>query len=428
MSSYLRLTLLILGFIIAVGPALADDKVSFEKGAQAFAQKNYALAIDYFKQARSQGYNPNTINFNLGVSHFKLKQYPQAETAFRRVLPSPKLKQLVQYNLGLVKLKQQHKSEARRWFTLAQDQQVHSQYFSDKIERLAATMNGQSGKRSTSIFQIDGGANIAYGYDSNVTLTTTGSPSTLSDKFTESFAYLYFRMPYANFKLRYYEQNFSTVNQNDYRQLETRLEFPLETGNWIITPGIYYTTSKLNQQDYQSINNAVLEAKYRFADRSSLLFRYNYSDIKIENALYNYLDGSKQRFRAQLISNTALGKLRLRYEYETNDRLNQPADNLLNTPAVDYSPTRHSFRLRLKNSISKSIKIKNELLFRNSLYGPVPSGTREDNRRQYLLTLYVLPVSGLEIGVKYLYTTNKSNFAAEHYTRHITQAYLYYYF
>ena len=423
MSVYLRLALLIIGFFIVIAQSLADSNVSFERGAQAFTRKNYSLAIGYFKQARTQGYNQNTINYNLGVSYFKLKQYPYAETAFRNTLHSPKLKQLVQYNLGLVKLKQQRKTEARQWFALAQDRSAHPQYYSDKIARLAATMNGQPVKpikKTASTFQIDGGASIGYGYDSNVTLTTTGSASGLSDQFTESFAYLYFLMPYTNFKLNYFDQSFSTYGVNDYRQLEARLEFPVRAGSWTITPGVYYTSSKLDRQDYQSINNAALKAKFRFAKRDSLLLRYNYSDIESENALYNYLAGSQQRFRTELINDTVLGQFRLRYEYEYNDRIN--------TPVEDFSPTRHSFRLRLKNSITKSIKIKNEILYRNSAYNPVPDGTRKDDRQQYLLTLYMLPVAGLEIGVKYLYTTNKSNFAAEHYTRRVTQAYLYYYF
>lgn len=420
MSLYLRLTLFIVGFFIAIAQSLADNKIVFEKGAQAFAQKNYSQAINYFKQARTQGYNQNTINYNLGVSYFKLKQYAQAEAAFRNALRSPKLKQLVQYNLGLVKLKQQRKTEARQWFKLAQDRTVHPQYYNDKISRLAAIMSGQPINKNASAFRIDGGASVAYGYDSNVTLTTTGSPSALSDQFTESFAYLYLLMPYTHFKLNYYDQSFSTYSVNDYRQLEARLEFPFRADSWTITPGVYYTSSKLDRQNYQSINNAALAAKFRFAKRDSLLLRYNYSDIAIENPLYNYLAGSQQRFRAELINDTVLGQFRLRYEYEYNDRVN--------TPIEDFSPGRHSFRLRLKNSITKSIKIKNEFLYRNSVYNPVPDGTRKDNRRQYLLTLYVLPVSGLEIGVKYLYTTNKSNFAAEHYTRRVTQAYLYYYF
>ncbi len=431
MSSYLRLMLFSFGFVIVIAPALADDQTAFEKGARAFSEKNYSLAIDYFKQAQAQGYNQNTINFNLGVSYFKLKQYPQAEIAFRNALRSPKLKQLVQYNLGLVKLKQQHKTEAYHWFKLAQDKQAHSPYYSDKISRLAIAMAGQPVKKSSPAVRIVGGASLAYGYDSNVTLQTSGSASGLSDQFIESFAYLYFRMPYTNFKLNYYDQSFSTLDPNDYRQLQARLEFPVDNGDWTMTPGVFYTSSKLGRQDYQSINNVAFEAKYRFAKRDSLLFKYQYSDITVENPVYNYLAGTQQRLRAELINNTFLGQFRLRYDYEHNDRVNRPTE--------DFSPTRQGLRLRLRNSITKKIKMKNELRYRRSTYNyspgdpddpinPIPAGTREDSRKQYQLTLYALPIPHLEMGIKYLYTSNDSNFDAEQYSRRITQAYLYYYF
>ena len=431
MSWYLRLTLLTI-LILPITPCTAVESLSFEKGLQAFSKKDYLRAIYYFDQAKKQTPERNTIYYNLGVSHFKLKHYPQAEASFRVALRSEKLRQLVQYNLGLVKLKQRQTAEAQRWFDRAKDKRAHPRYFNQKIYMLAATIN-QTPNRTKVVtaatpFKFNAGANLAYGYDSNVTQTGTGSPSTQPDHFSESFAYLHFSIPYTQLKLTYYGQDFKTINTSDYQQLETKLEFPIRIDNWTITPAWSYTPSQLDKQDYQSVTEASFDLKYHFTKKDSLLFKYRHSDIEIDNPLYNYLTGTQQRFRTELINETFLGQFRLRYDYEYNNRQNDLNTMLTPNTLTDYSPTRHSLRLRLKNSLSQKIKIKNEFSYRHSLYHEDSNGLRKDNRKQYQLNLYTPLFSNMELGVKYLYTKNNSSLTTENYTRRITLAYLYLYF
>jgi len=433
MASCLRLTLLLVLFMTSIGSGQAADSLAFESGLRDFKDKDYLRAIYYFNLAKKQGGNQNTIHYNLGVSHFKLKHYPQAEAAFRVALRSRKLKQLIQFNLGLVKLKQRQATAAQHWFKLAQNRNAHL-HFSEKIARLAAEISKPeiskssiqkkpSRTRSSSSYSVAVGANIASGHDSNVTQTSTGFSLAQQDDFSERFAFLHFRLPYVRLKLTYYEQDFDTLNTSDYRQLESKLEFPIKLESWTITPALLYTSSQLKQQDYQSVSETSLDLKYRFAKRDSLLFKYRYSDIQVDDSDFSFSEGTRQRFRVQLVNDTFLGQFRLRYDFEQNDRL-----NAIDT---DFSPTRHGLRLRLKNSLSKQFKIKNELIYRRSTYQADIRNkgvAREDNRQQYQFNLYVLPFSNMELGVKYLYTSNSSNIANEDYKRRITQAYVYVYF
>jgi len=420
-----RFLIIAMVFTISVASAFAGDDTFFQRGMQAFKSKNYSQAIHYFNQARASGYNRFVIEYNLGVSHYKLGQYLQAETSFQGALASNKLKSIVEYNLGLVKLKQKQKREAIEWFKKAarnNDNPKISTLASRMIKKYSVTRKRNKHKRNTQKNFLDGGVNIAYGHDSNVTQAATGSPSTQSDDIQETYAYLNILFKHVDVKFSYFDQNFATINSNDFTQPGAALAFPVKTGKWRITPSLHYTSSQLDNIDYQSTSGLRLDLKRYTSKGNYLRFRYQFSDVASDNLLYDYLDGTRQRFRGEYVSATAIGQLRLRYEYEMNDRQD--------TATRNYSPTRHSLRLRLKNSLPATFRMKNEIVFRNSIYEAesVSGFIREDNRFQYKLNLYATPISGLELGVRYTYTDNDSNLTAEIFTRNITQGYLNWYF
>lgn len=415
-----RFLIIAMVFTVNVASVFAADDIFFNQGMQAFKSKNYPQAIRYFNQAKAGGYNRFVIEYNLGVSHYKLGQYLQAEKSFQAALTSEKLKPIVQYNLGLVKLKQKQKREAIEWFKKAARSKDNP-----KISTLANRMIKKysiARKQNKQKNFLDGGVNLAYGHDSNVTQAATGSPSEQHDDILETYAYLNILFKHVDVKFSYFHQDFATIDSNDFTQLGTALAFPVKTGKWKITPSLHYASSQLDNMDYQSTSGLRLDLKRYTSKGNYLRFRYQFDDVESDNPLYDYLDGTRQRFRGEYLSATAIGRLRLRYEYETNDRQE--------TSTRNYSPTRHSLRLRLKNSLTATFRIKNEIVFRNSVYEAAGTDdfTREDNRFQYKLNLYATPISGLELGVRYTYTDNDSNMTTEIFTRNVTQGYLNWYF
>lgn len=410
-----RLLIIAMAFIFNVATVFASDSNLFDLGMQAFKSKDYRKAIRYFNQAKQSGYNPLVIEYNLGVSHYKLGQYLQAEKSFQGALASEKLKPIVQYNLGLVKLKQKQKREALAWF-----EQAAGQAASPKISTLANTMINKYKVSKKRANFLDGGINIAYGHDSNVTQVATDSPSERADDFLETYANLKILFKHIDLKFSYYNKDYSTDNSNDYRQLGTALAFPIKTGKWRITPSLLYTSSELDRIDYQSTSGIRLDLKRYTSRRNYLRFRYQFNDIESDNPSYNYLDGTRHRFRTEYLTTTRVGQIRVRYEYEANDRQD--------TATTNYSPTRHSIRLRLRNSLPAALKMKNEILIRDSVYEAVSGLVRDDDRFQYRFNLYTTPTAGLELGVLYTYTDNRSNFTTETFSRNVAKGYLSWYF
>lgn len=418
-----RLLIVVMVFSLDVTTLFARNDSPFELGMQAFKSEDYSQAIRYFNQAKFSGHNQFVIEYNLGVSHYKLGQYLQAERAFQGVLASNKLQSVAQYNLGLVKLKQKQKREAIEWFRKAANSTDDP-----KIRGLANRMieKYRISKKRTNF--VNGGINVAYSHNSNVTQAATGSPSAQSDNVLETYAFLKVRLEHVDFKLSYFNQDFSTINSNDFTQLGTTLGFPFRTGKWRITPALAYTTRQLNATDYQSTSGLRLDLKRYISKGDYLRFRYRYTDIQSDNPLYDYLDGTRHRFRAEYIHAAAIGRLRLRYEYEINDRQDEPGDAGNGIPARNYSPTRHSLRLQLRNTLPATFRMKNEIIFRNSVYEDAAGFIRKDDRWQYRFDLYAVPVSELELGMRYTYTDNNSNLSGDIFSRNVTQGYLNWYF
>lgn len=404
-----------MAFLFSITTVSASETQLFESGMQAFEAKQYQQAIRYFKQARQQGYNPFVIAYNLGVSHYKLGQYQQAERAFRKALSSPKLRQIVQYNLGLLKLKQKQKREALEWF-----QQAAASQDNPKITALADRMLSKYRTRKKRRNFLDGGVNVAYGYDSNVSQAATGTPSEQSDHILVTYAYINMLFDRVDLGLHHFKQDFSTINSNDFSQTGINAKFPFTLNKWRITPSMHYAENGLNGTDYQSIRDLRLDAKRFIGKGDYVRVRYRYSDIVSENSLYDYLDGTRHQFRADYYTITRFGRFRYRYEYEDNSRQNNGSAN--------YSPKRHSVQLQLKNSLPANLRMKNEILYRNSHYGETAGFIREDYRHQYRLHLYTMPFTGFETGIRFTYTENDSNNDAETFIRRVTQAYLNWYF
>jgi tetratricopeptide (TPR) repeat protein len=409
---------IVMVFLSSIGTAHASGSQSFESGLKAFAAKQYQQAIRHFEQAETQGYNRYVIAYNLGVSHYKLGQYQQADRAFHRALASPKLKQVVQYNLGLVRLQQKQKREAIEWF-----EKAAAGTSNPKIAAIAEQMLGkyQTRKKQKKKNYLDGGIIVAYGHDDNVTQAATGTPSERSDDILETYAYLNILFKHADLGLNFYSQDFDKINSNDFTQLGINTKFPFKLNKWRMTPSLHYAESELDKDDYQSVRDLRLDAKRFIGKGDYLRFRYRFSDIASEDSRYNYLEGSRQQLRADYYTITRLGRFRYRYEYEVNDRQNSATRN--------YSPTRHSLRIQLKNSLPAKLLMKNEVLARDSQYDEHTDGfVRKDYRYQYRLHLYTMPFKKFETGVRFTYTDNNSNIPTESFIRRVTQAYLNYYF
>ena len=411
MSTFLlRFTLISMIMLLASPAFAAPGDREFKQGIAAFKARHYQQAITAFEKAQQKGKKSSALTYNLGVSYYKTAQYAKAKQRFSQLLNNRQFRQLAQYNLGLVNLAQQHKQAAIDRFRQAADR-----HGDPKITALANRMLDKYAPASSKQ-RISGLLSLGYGHDSNVTLASTGSPTQQSDNYVELFGFVSIPAGPVTLHASLFRQDYQSVNSADFMQVSAGVLYPFQAGNWTLTPAVYLAKDTLNNSDFLTVTDFRFAASKPLAAHSKLLLRYRYSDIRADNAAYNYLQGSRHQFRAQHTSLTRFGQLRLRYELELNDRQNLSTAN--------YSPTRHTVLVRLKQRLAHDWQTKEEVSWRNSHYAEAAGITRDDKRYQLNVNADTRLGKAFRSGLRYSHTNNNSNLASETYTRNDVQAYI----
>lgn len=413
MTFALRAVLLTLAIVFATPTLAAPGDLEFKQGITAFRAGQYDQAITSFNMARQKGYNSSALTYNLGVCYYKTGQYDKAQQSFSQLLGDQQFRQLAQYNLGLVSLAQQHRQTAIDWFSQAADK-----HGDRKITALANNMLEKYAPQKTNR-QLSGLVSLGYGHDSNVTLASTGSPTQQADNYSQLFGFISIPAGPVTFNASLFRQDYQSVNSADFMQLRAGVLYPIETGGWTITPALYLAKEELNSSNFMTVTEARIGIDKALAAHRILQVRYRYSDFSADSAVYNYLQGSRQQLRVQQTNLTSFGELRLRYELELNNRQNLSTAN--------YSPTRHTLLVRLKQRPG-NWQISEQVSWRNSHYADAAGVTRDDTRLQLNLGADTRLGSDWRAGAQYEYTDNNSNLASETYTRNDIRAFLKYLF
>ncbi len=398
---------------LLVNPLFASaNPAAFDEGIAAFEKADYTAALQHFHQAEAAGMDSSALHFNLGVCYFKLQQYSQAEAQFVLTATDQRMAQLAHYNLGLTALRQANHSHAETWFRLAAASKQDA-----KLTKLAEHRLAMLGSSDLAQPRIFAGGTVAYGYDDNVTLLATESPSHQSDNYLE--ALLYANLPLTN-HLRLngsvYLQDYRRVNTADFSQYNLDVGYEINWHDWRLLPEAGLDKSNLGGKAYLAAMNLTLSARHHLTENRNVLLRLRYSDITADNTLYNYLDGSRLQWRVEYRQPTQLGKLRIRYELETNQRKNSSTTN--------YSPTRHDIRLRLDQVADENWQFREELQYRQSRYGDIAGVTRKDDRKVMMLQTSRKFTKAIAVGLKYTRSDNNSSVSLDSYRRNDYQVFM----
>jgi len=106
---------------------------------------------------------------------------------------------------------------------------------------------------------------------------------------------------------------------------------------------------KYGGEDYQSIIKLGAEARNSLSRNERLYFRYAYEDINSDRAIFDYLEGWRQKLRAEYRLYRKQDNTRLYYELELNNR----NDLTVTSGVYSYSPTRHTLRGRYTSMLSR---------------------------------------------------------------------------
>ena len=392
--------------------AVEKGEAEYNSGVKSFKLKKYSTALSYFKKAASKGMTKNTLVFNIGVTYYKLGDYKKAENNFKRLLVDTNFRQISFYNLGLIaeKLKRQKNAISRysKAVSINTDSKI-TQLANLQLDKL---LNRKSVKNNKNKARV----RLSFGNDDNITTTASNSPSNKSDNYLELYASI--KAPVknnVNLNAAFYSLDYSTFSANNYMFYSAGFDYSIKTLDWKIIPAINIIQSTLNNSSYQSVLDLKVSANKKLSQSSRVFLRYRHSNISSQNVLYDYLQGTRHQIRAEYMNRTELGKLRLRYQLELNDRQN--------TLLTNYSPTRHEFRARLKQTLKNNWGMSEEINYRLSNYDAASGITRNDSRLRLQFSALKKVKKNIHTGVRYTYTSNNSNIVSEEYTKNNIQVF-----
>lgn len=391
-------------------PSAGDT--DFNAGVKQFKNKEYKTALNYFLKAKKAGMKKNSLYFNIAVSYYKLGNYNKSRTYFKQLSKKKKFSQIAYYNLGLIAEKRKNNKAAIQWYKKSVKNNTNTRITKLSNIKLDKLLN----RKPVILKNTQAYISLAMGNDDNITNAASNSPSNKSDSYLELFAFI--KTPInsnLSFKGTLYDNSYNTLSAEDFSFYSAGLDYLVRTKNWQLTPEISLLNSTLNSTGYQNMIDYKLTAKRKLDRKSNLAMRYRYSDIDSKNTVYDYLKGNRQQFRIDYKRKIKPGKLRIRYQLETNSRQNKLTAN--------YSPTRHTMRLRLKHKITNNWKLSEELAYRLSSYESAAGVTREDTR----LRLRVIASKKINkewaAGIRYTHTNNDSNIVSENYRRNNIQVF-----
>lgn len=411
------LTVALLVVTVFLTPFASASQADFDKGAESFNQGYYSAAVAAFKKAEAQGMKSPALYYNLASSYYKLGEYGKAAEYFNKVRKYRDMQYLAEYNLGLVALKQDDKSSAKKWFSsVAKNSKdgklvVLAEKKLDEVASEAAAV-----KKPTPWMEQQWSAYLSasLGYDDNVNFAPPGITAERSDSFSEIVAsadYLFAGNRDSGWLGEAYFYDINYLNENVFDEYEYGASIKKHlklSSEWKTRFALDVSKSNYGGEDYQTIARLGAQSRNNLSRNEYLFLRYFYEDINSDNPLFDYLEGWRQRLRAEYQLYRKNDKARLYYELELNDRNDLVIATGNAAGLYSYSPTRHTLRGRYTYIFNQEWRLSGDLAYRASDYPATSNQNRQDNRiRAAAYTDYRL-YSDVKVRAKIEYTDNRS--------------------
>lgn len=423
-----RLPVLIMLVVFSL-PGMAATQDSFQTGAESFNQGYYAAAVKAFKKAESQGMKSPALYYNLASSYYKLGEYDNARQYFEKVRKYSSMKYLAEYNLGLVALKQNDVVTAEKWFS-----SVAKNSKDEKLVVLAEARLKEIRRQKTAAKQEPAWVSekwsaylsASLGYDDNVNFAPLGVAAKTSDNFSEFFAsvdYLFSGNRRTGWLGEAYFYDINYLNENVFDEYEygaNLKRFQQLSRDWQARFSVDLKKSNYGGEDYQTITSLGAQARNTLAKNQYAFLRYAYDNIVSNNTLFDYLEGWRQRMRAEYRVYRRQDNARLFYELELNDRNDL---TIATGGAFDglysYSPLRHTLRGQYTRILNQDWRLTGDLSYRASDYPTTPVQDRQDDRIKGVVYADYRISPDIKLRAKVEYTDNRSTESVFTYKRAI---------
>ncbi len=387
----------------------ASATETFNDAARLFKQKNYSAAIKKFKMAEKQGIKSVALYYNLASSYYRTGQYDRAREYFEKVKSFKRMKTIAEYNLGLIAEKQNNKTLAKQLYASVNKNSKDKKLRVLAVNRLnALTGNKQAKKWSAYI-------GLFYGNDDNVNFAPSGVSSNRSDNFFDFTASADYFISGTSTNGWLVEASYSSI---DYRKENNSDETDVGVGikkyhkinaDWQSQYSVNYYTLDYAGGDYQTIIRLGAWGRKKLSRNERLYLRYRYDDISSENATYNYLQGTRQKFRVEYRQYNRTNNKKVYYELEVNNREDRATSS--------YSPTRHTVRGKYTWKFNPQWRLTADGSYRISAYPAKGSQNRNDKRIKLAAYLDYYFDRKTKLRTKMVYTDNNSNTNSFDYTR-----------
>jgi len=355
--------------------AIAKEKNdNFELGKASFNQGNYKQSLTYFNKAASQGKNPPKLDYALGSTHYKLENYQASRNYFLKLTNDREYGALAYYNLGLISNKDKNNKQAIKHFKKSK-----SITRSAKLKKLNKKQITKLTKPTRK--KWSGYASAGYGYDSNIVAAPAGIAANESGSFMRGTALANYlvsgnKTDGVLAKASFYATDYFNTSFNDDKSLAFDVSLRDKLDKWKMSYDAGIKQSTYGDDDFQRILRVTVKAKNKLDKKNELRFRYRYEDIDSLSRRFDFLDGKRQRLRAEYHIKSSTDKLRFLYEVEINSRQNVTRP----TRQLNYSPTRNKIAVKYDNKITSVDTIGGEIEFRDSSYDATPTQNRSDTR------------------------------------------------
>lgn len=357
--------------------ATAED--DFNLGVNQFKAKQYSAAVESFIAAKNQGMASMPLDYNLASSYYKLGKYNEAKQYFEKVGQYQDMRDLADFNLGLIAIKQKNIPLARRYFM-----SVINLTGDDKLLNLS---KNQLEKLTPKEDRLISFVSADMGYDDNISSASSDSVANESDTFYDlslSANALLDGTRKQGWLLDGYFYSINYADNNDYDEQQTMLGIKKSQllGYWETSVLVNLVSYHLGGDKYQASTGFDIKAKKRLSKSARIYLRYRFDDISSKQQLYDYLEGSRQRFKVEYRDYNRDDIKQLYYELELNNRGNLETSSY----AYDYSPTRHTLRGKYTHILNKKWWLSADLAYRLSDYPASSSFNRDEDRFKLVLS------------------------------------------
>jgi tetratricopeptide (TPR) repeat protein len=407
--------------------ALGED--SFKQGVSYFKSENYSNAVKQFESARKQGMKTPALYYNLGSAYFKIGNYDRAERYFMELKKVHKMKHLAEYNLGLIASKQKNTAKAKKYFKLVA---MHSKdeklvYLANQnLKKTKLVKTTKAPKKPWSVY-----LNGSLGYDNNINFAPVGIGTEESGTFFDALVsadYLFtgtrssgFSGETSFYTIQYADTGNALIPKGAFDQDQVGFSFKKtqKLADWDTHVKVGFSSSTYGPRDYQSILNLELKGRRRLSKIDRFYLRYRYDDITSDDVTFDYLEGWKQRIKAEFRRYNKKSSAQLYYELELNDRADLVTGG---GNELSFSPTRHTFRGKYTAALGQAWRLTGDLAYRKSDYPSTANQARNDDRWKAAVYANYRFDKTMKLKLKFEYTDNASTENVYVYDRQVISA------